>query len=119
MISLLKANRTPRLTQYSPSIVVELPEPTDDSRPILAAARQGLETIYRRGYRFMKGGVMLPDLLDAKREQLSLLAPPPEREALPERNHQLMAALDALNGKMGKGTVRLGAPRQNAAWRLR
>ncbi len=30
-----------------------------------------------------------------------------------------MAALDALNGKMGKGTVRLGAPRQNAAWRLR
>ncbi|WP_366945553.1 DUF4113 domain-containing protein [Chromohalobacter israelensis] len=30
-----------------------------------------------------------------------------------------MAALDALNGKMGKGTVRLGVPRQNAAWHLR
>ncbi|MDO0944837.1 DinB/UmuC family translesion DNA polymerase [Chromohalobacter israelensis] len=64
------------MTQYSLGIVVELPEPTDDSRPILVAARQGLETIYRRGYRFMKGGVMLLDLVDANREQLSLLDTP-------------------------------------------
>ncbi|MDI4636721.1 MULTISPECIES: DUF4113 domain-containing protein [Halomonadaceae] len=103
--------------QYSPS-VVKLPEPPDDSRPILAAAQQGLEAIYRRGYRFMKAVVMLLDLVDANREQLSLLDTP-EREAQRERDHKLMAALDKVNGKMGKGTVRLGVPRQNAAWHLR
>ncbi|SFT54904.1 Y-family DNA polymerase [Halomonas saccharevitans] len=115
----LKTNRhRSDLPQYSPSVVVELPKPTDDSRLILAAAQQGLQAIYRRGYRFMKGGVMLLDLVDANREQLSLLDTP-EREAQRERDHKLMAALDELNGKMGKGTVRLGVPRQNAAWHLR
>lgn len=58
------------------------------------------------------------DLVDANREQLSLLDTP-EREAQRERDHKLMAALDALNEKMGKGTVRLGVPRENAAWHLR
>ncbi|MBW5798623.1 hypothetical protein [Halomonas elongata] len=55
---------------------------------------------------------MLLDLVDANREQLSLLDTP-EREAQLERGHQLMVALDELNGKMGKGSVR---PRQNTAW---
>ncbi|MDT0502354.1 MULTISPECIES: hypothetical protein [unclassified Halomonas] len=45
----LKTNRhRPDLPQYFPSVVVELPEPTDDSRPILATAQQGIEAIYRR-----------------------------------------------------------------------
>ncbi|MDN3555216.1 DinB/UmuC family translesion DNA polymerase [Halomonas maura] len=104
--------------QYSPRVVVELPEPSDDSRSILTAARQGLEAIYRRGYRFMKGGVMLLDLMDTNRQQLSLLDTP-ERAAQRDRDHQLMAALDELNQEMGRGTVRLGMPSQNAAWHLR
>lgn len=62
----------------------------------------------------MKAGVMLLDLVDFNREQLSLLDTP-ERE----RDHKLMAALYELNQKMGRGTVRLGVPRQNAAWHLR
>ncbi|MBB3185736.1 DNA polymerase V [Halomonas fontilapidosi] len=115
----LKTNRhRPDLPQYAPSVVVELPEPTDDSQPLLAASQQGLEAIYRRGYRFMKAGVMLLDLVDANRQQLSLLDTP-ERAAQRDRDHQLMATLDELNGKMGKGTVRLGVPRSNAAWQLR
>ncbi|MBH8578809.1 Y-family DNA polymerase [Bisbaumannia pacifica] len=115
----LKTNRhRPDLPQYSPSVVVELPEPTDDTRLILAAAQQGLEAIYRRGYRFMKGGVMLLDLVDANRQQLSLLDTP-ERAAQRDRDNQLMTILDELNQKMGRGTVRLGIPRNNAAWHLR
>ncbi|WP_458525664.1 Y-family DNA polymerase [Onishia taeanensis] len=115
----LKTNRhRPDLAQYAPSIVMELPEPTDDSRPILAAAQQALEAIYRPGYRFMKAGVMLLDLVDAHREQLSLLDSP-DHAADRERSERLMSTLDELNQKMGRGTVRLGVPRQNAAWQLR
>ncbi|MBB3189214.1 Y-family DNA polymerase [Halomonas cerina] len=115
----LKTNpHRPDLAQYSPGIIVELPEPTDDSRPILAAAQRGLIEMYRPGYRFMKGGVMLLDLLDTNRQQLSLLDTP-EHAAQRERDHQLMATLDELNHKMGRGTVRLGMPRKNAVWHLR
>ncbi|XKE44091.1 Y-family DNA polymerase [Halomonas organivorans] len=106
------------LPQYSPSRIIELADPTDDSRPILAAARQGLDAIYRRGYRFMKAGVMLLDLVDANRRQLPLLDSP-ELIARRDRDHRLMATLDALNRRMGRDTVRLGMPRENAAWHLR
>lgn len=115
----LKTNRHRQdLAQYSPSIVVELPEPTDDSRPIVAAAQQALAEIYRPGYRFMKAGVMLLDLVDANREQLSLLDTP-DRAADRERSERLMSTLDELNQKMGRGTVRLGVRRHDAAWQLR
>lgn len=115
----LKTNRhRPDLAQYSPSAIVELPEPTDDSRQILHAATQALQAIYRPNYLFMKAGVMLIDLVDANRQQLSLLDTP-EREAQRERDHRLMATLDQLNQKMGRGTVTLGRPSPKAAWHLR
>ncbi|MEL0616016.1 Y-family DNA polymerase [Cobetia marina] len=115
----LKSNRhRPDLPQYSPSTIIELPEPTSDSREILAAAHQALERIYLRGYRFMKAGVMLLDLIDQPREQLSLLDSEADI-ARRERNQQLMATLDAMNQKMGRGTVRLGVARPDAAWQLR
>ncbi|GHE20134.1 Y-family DNA polymerase [Halomonas urumqiensis] len=115
----LKTNRHRLdLPQYSPSAIVELPEPTNDSRQILHAASQALYAIYRPGYRFMKAGVMLLDLVDANRQQLSLLDTP-ERASQRDKSHQLMAALDEINQKMGRGTVTLGRPTPGAAWHLR
>ena len=66
----------------------------------------------------MKAGVMLFDLVDANREQLSLLDTPQSR-ADRERDEKLMTALDALNRKMGRGTVTFGRPTPGAAWHLR
>ncbi|MFY0989942.1 Y-family DNA polymerase [Halomonas sp. C05BenzN] len=106
------------LPQYSPGAIVELPEPTDDSRAILHAAGRALQAIYRPRYLFMKGGVMLIDLVDANRQQLSLLDTP-QRRAERERSERLMAALDDLNRKMGRGTVTLGRATPGAAWHLR
>lgn len=106
------------LPQYNPSLVVELPRPTDDSREILAAAGQALERIYRKGYLYQKGGVMLLDLVDANRQQLSLLDTP-QSQADRARSEKLMATLDELNQKMGRDTVKLGMPSPGAAWHLR
>jgi len=106
------------LPQYAPSLVIEMDRPTDDSRLILQAALTALERIHRRGYRFLKGGVMLLDLVDADHHQLSLLDTPPgdpERR----RSEALMATLDRLNRRMGRDTVAFGMPRPDAAWRLR
>ncbi|WP_276605692.1 DUF4113 domain-containing protein [Onishia niordana] len=82
-----------------------------------AASTEALARMLYRNVRELQGTpCMLLDLVEANLEQLSLLDTP-EREAQRDRDHQLMAALDELNGKMGK--VRLGVPRQNAAWHLR
>jgi len=43
----------------------------------------------------------------------------PQTEEERQRSQKLMATMDALNEKMGKGTVRLGLPEKNAPWHLR
>ncbi|MGR4068267.1 Y-family DNA polymerase [Billgrantia sp. C5P2] len=106
------------LPQYTPSAVVELSRPTDDSREILRAAGFALQRIYRSGYLYQKGGVMLLDLIDADRQQLSLLDTP-QSDADRQRSATVMSIMDELNQRMGRGTVSLGRPTPGAAWHLR
>lgn len=106
------------LPQYSPSLAVELPHPTDDSREILRAAGHALQRIYRKGYLYQKGGVMLLDIIGASRQQLSLLDTQ-QTEAERQRSQKLMIVMDALNQRMGRGTIKLGTPSPGAAWHLR
>lgn len=115
----LKTNRfRPDLPQYCPSMVVELERPTQDTREILHAAQEALQKIYRPNYAYKKAGVMMLDLTDQHRQQLSLMDTPQTEEER-QRSQKLMATMDALNEKMGKGTVRLGLPEKNAPWHLR
>ncbi|MBW6392415.1 Y-family DNA polymerase [Billgrantia antri] len=106
------------LPQYSPSLAMELPHPTDDSREILHAAGEALQRIYRQGYLYQKGGVMLLDLIDADRQQLSLLDTP-QSDTERQRSAKLMGVMDELNHRMGRGTVKFGTPSPGAAWHLR
>ncbi|MDN3520010.1 Y-family DNA polymerase [Halomonas ramblicola] len=108
----------PDLAQYSPAAIVELARPSDDSREIIQAAQQALTAIHRPNHRFMKAGVMLLDLVETRRRQLSLLDAP-QAQAERERSERLMATLDEINRRMGRGTVTLGRPRPGAAWQLR
>ncbi|WP_181872875.1 Y-family DNA polymerase [Billgrantia montanilacus] len=106
------------LPQYSPSLILELPRPTNDSRAILSATGQALQRIYRKGYLYQKGGVMLLDLIDAGRQQLSLFDTP-QSDADRQRSEKLMGVMDELNRRMGRSTVTLGRPSPGAAWHLR
>lgn len=115
----LKTDRfRPDLPQYSPSLAVEMERPSQDTRDILHAAQEALRKIYRPKYGYKKAGVMLIDLTDENRQQLSLMDTPQTEEER-QRSQKLMATMDALNEKMGKGTVRLGLPEKNAPWHLR
>jgi len=99
--------------QLSPSAMIPLAAPTDDTRLILEAVREGLDQMYRPGYTFMKAGVMLLDLVDAQQYQLSLLQP------TTKAHPQLMKTVDAINQKMGQGTLRFGMTGADAPWQLR
>ena len=56
---------------------------------------------------------MLIDLIDENRQQLSLMDTPKTEEER-QRSQKLMATMDALNAKMGMGTVRLGLLEKHA-----
>lgn len=94
--------------QYSRSMIVPMRKPTDDTSAIVGAALMGLRAIYQPGFRLAKAGVMLLDIQPASREQfeLDLGEPVPERD-----RSRLMKAMDSVNGRWGKGTVKVGSGR--------
>lgn len=98
--------------QYSRSMIVPMRRPTDDTSAIVGAALMGLRAIYQPGYRLAKAGVMLLDIQPASREQfeLDLGEPTAERD-----RSRLMKVMDSVNGRWGKGTVKVGSGRVGAA----
>lgn len=89
-----------QLPQYSVSRLVPLVTPTQDSRLIIEAAVAGLRHLYQPGYYYKKAGVMLCDLSPAGVDQVDLFA-----QGDDDRSSRLMATMDALNRRMGRGAV--------------
>jgi DNA polymerase V len=97
--------------QYSNSATFELAYLTDSTDELLGWALKGLEQIYRPGYRYKKAGVMLNNLAPA--EQLSMRLFGDERF---ERPRRAMRAVDEINRKFGRNTLRFGAARPGGRW---
>lgn len=98
--------------QYSASVTVPLVRPTADTRLLAAAALIGLRAIYREGYRYEKAGVMLVELQSntVRQGELDLFNDQVEPQFAASRDRsKLMSAMDALNGRYGKGAVQLGS----------
>ncbi|MEY3216909.1 MAG: polymerase [Pseudomonadota bacterium] len=89
--------------QYSRSASIPLPSPTSDSAHITQAATAILQHIYRPGFKYAKAGVMLMDLQPATRQQLTL-----DLDAdMPENRVRLMQAMDQINQRYGRGSLKL------------
>ncbi len=104
--------------QYSRSASIPLPSPTSDSAHITQAANAIIKRIYRPGFKYAKAGVMLMDLQPATREQLTL----DFDETMPENRVRLMEAMDEVNQRYGRGTLKLasaGAPRVRKVWAMK
>lgn len=108
--------------QCSRSVVVPLRRPTDDTLALTNAAADGMRFMYVPGYRFIKAGVILVELQPASVVQCELDLEPAD-EADPKRDRsRLMAAMDAINGRFGNGTVHSGATGQagpKRSWGMR
>lgn len=105
----------PKEPQYQRAVTLPLPEPTADTRVLSRFAIHILKGIYRPGYAYQKAGVMLTELQPRKLRQQSLFAD----EAGDERAQSVMKAMDRINAKWGRGTVRLSAEGLNKAWQMR
>ncbi|KMN81555.1 DNA polymerase V [Chromobacterium alkanivorans] len=97
------------------SEVVPLLPASADSRVLVAAAGRAVERLWRPGAGYQKCGVMAWQLVDAERAQPDLFA----EGADPEKGRRLMAALDAINQRMGRGTVKLLAEGLEQPWKMK
>jgi DNA polymerase V len=93
-----------------------LPEATADTRVLTTWALRSLRRIYQPGYAYHKAGVMLLELVPASHQQFSLLAPDAVTTG---RNPVLMTTLDAINGRYGRGTLRLAVEGIAKPWQMR
>lgn len=107
---------------YSQSVVVPLRRPTSDTAQLVNAATAGMKAIYRPGYAMAKAGVMLLDLQPEDRGQGELdlgdeqpgEATHPQAQATQgiqstQKDAKRMAALDTLNRRFGKGTLKIAS----------
>lgn len=92
---------------------VKLPQPTHDTRDLIDAATRSITALFKRGWgcRYKKAGVMLDDIQPDDLVQPSLFAPPAEQTAISK-------TLDAINARMGAGTVRFAAMDIGSNWRM-
>ena len=97
--------------QYHPSKAMNFISPTTDTRAILGTAQALLRSMYRKGYRYKKGGIGLLDLVPTSVCQGDLFA----GASADPRSVQLIEVLDRTNRKFGRGTMGFGA----SGWRAK
>ncbi len=103
--------------QYSNSTSVTLSVPSNDGRVLVKHACAMVESMFLPGYRYKKVGILAADLTSARRVQGNLFDTQDEAER--NKAERLMQAMDRLNGRWGKGTVKLGAEGLEQPWQMR
>jgi len=105
----------PELPQHHPSRAVSLSAATSDTSIILRCVRQLFDGMLRKGIGYKKAGVCLLDLARPEALQQDMFTP------ASVGNDALMATLDAINSRFGRGTAGLGASgwHSKPEWRMR
>jgi DNA polymerase V len=102
-------------SQYQPTMLLPLSEPTNDTRLLCRAALDGLRQIYRGGYAYQKAGVMLTEIIAATARPRTLF----DDVAAQQKSAVLMETLDRINRRMGSGTMQLLGEGTRKSWSMR
>lgn len=104
----------PEEAKYANGVLVDLPYPTDDTRLLTKGALEGVERIYREGFRYSKAEVLLLDLSQRGEITGDLFA-----ASQPVESERLMGVLDSVNARWGRGTLRLASVPVDPSWGMR
>lgn len=80
--------------------VYDFETPTDDTLEIVAAARKAFVSAFRKGPGFKRAGVILSGITPKEGMQMSLF-----EQHDTEKSSRLMAAIDSINARQGRGSV--------------
>jgi len=100
---------------YSNSLTVPLPTPTDDTRTLVNVALWALKRIYKPNFNYAKAGVMLSEIVSAESVQTDLFSS--SQSTL--NSSDLMAAMDSINRKMGKDSIKLASEGFKRPWKMK
>lgn len=100
---------------YSNAITGAFAQPTQDTSTLIRRATQGVQRLFRTGDAYRKAGVLLPDLVSIRHAQEDLFAVPKEVEQGARR----MAALNAINRRFGRDSLRFAAELVGTHWHRR
>ena len=102
---------------HSQAAGVDLPLASNDTAVLLQAALRLVPSLFRPHKRFAKAGVLLQELQPESQLQHHLLAPLPAEQQ--QRRQALMASIDQLNRRYGRGTVQWAACGLQPGWAMR
>lgn len=105
----------PDAPQYSNGMTIPLPSATDNTMQLVNVALWGLKQIYQPNYDYAKAGVMLGELISAEGVQNDLFS---TVQASP-RSAALMSAMDGINKKMGKESIKLASEGFKRPWKMK
>ena len=110
----LQTNRFRKdLPQYMPSLAVPLPHPTNDSLEVTRWASDLCARMFKPEFQYKKAGIMLSEISPVTHRQGDLL------EGSISSNDKLMLALDTLNQRFGRGTVKVSTQGAYQDWQMR
>lgn len=104
----------PDEAKYAQGALVELPYPTNDVRLMTKAAVEAVGRIFREGYRYSKAEVLLMDLRQPGEFTDDLFS-----IIQPVASEKLMSVLDEINGRWGRGTLRVASVPAEPDWAMR
>lgn len=103
---------------YRNTVSANFPYPLNDTKSMLPVAKELLRQIYKENYFYMKAGIMFYGIIPARGIQRNLLSLLDENKE--QETEKLMLALDAINQRYGKRTIKFGAEGlTNAAWHMK
>ncbi|RWU21331.1 DNA polymerase V subunit UmuC [Pseudomonas alkylphenolica] len=104
----------PDEAKYANGVIVDLPYPTDDVRLLTKAAVDALDRVFRPGFNYSKAEVLLLNLCQRGEYTDDLFA-----AAQPAEATRVMAVLDQINERWGRGTLRAASVPVNPDWGMR
>lgn len=99
---------------YSNSATYSSAYPTDSNQEIQEWTAKTLERIYKKGFEYRRAGIILSGLVQA--EKLTKRMFDDERF---QKQHNLMKAIDEINRKFGKDTVRFASVKAEGSWKMK
>jgi DNA polymerase V len=104
----------PEEAKYANGVVIDMPYPTDDVRLLTKAAVDALDRVYRPGFKYSKAEVLLMNLCQPGEYTDDLFA-----ASQPTESTKVMAVLDQINERWGRGTLRAASVPGNPEWAMR
>lgn len=101
--------------QYGNGMTISLPAPTDDTRQLVKVALWALKRLYKPNFNYAKAGVCLSDIIPRASAQFDLFA----SEQSDSRSTSLMSAMDCINAKMGRESIKLASEGFARPWKMK